>query len=164
MNGIHQGGNMGTTNSNPAIRRARPILTTSNRKHRSVRSDDALPQQDQVESVARAFRTLAMVYASIAQVLRQRLDRSGADIGEIAALGRKYEWISDRRRKVRMVLAAKPVLLAYVRADCSEPERTATLAASAVDLVRVSNDLPTALALLEYVDYELGWASPARAA
>src|SRR6185369_13398541 len=155
---------MGTTNSNPSIRRTRPIFNASSRKQRAGRNDNDLPQRDQVESVARAFRTLAAVYASIAQILRQKLDRSGADIGEIAALGRQYEWISDRLRKVRMVLDAKPDLLAYVHADCSEPERTATLAASAVDVARVSRDLPTALAVLEYVDHELGWASPARAA
>jgi hypothetical protein len=116
------------------------------------------------ENAAVLLEALGKIYGRVARQLRKRIDGCGADVREIGRLGQRYAWISDRYRMVNTMLHSEPMILAYVCPEGAYSSQLGSLIESAEEVSRRSATLETALAVLEYLDHELGWALPARAA
>jgi hypothetical protein len=113
---------------------------------------------------ASLLEALENVYGRVGRHLRKRIDECGTDVREIGRLGQRYAWISDRYRMVNTMLHSEPMIRDYVCAEGAYAAQLDSLIASAEELSRRPADLETTLAFLEYIDHELGWALPARAA
>jgi hypothetical protein len=120
--------------------------------------------KDREDDAAALLESLAAVYGRVARRLRKRIDACDGGVREIARLGRRYAWISDRYHMVNTMLHSEPMLRAYVCAEGAGSTQLPSLIESAEEVSRRSATLDTALAVLEYIDHELGWALPARAA
>jgi hypothetical protein len=114
-------------------------------------------------SEARGFRrallALSAAYTKTGNALSDRLQHTSPDLEELSHLGASYGWISDRRRLVQTYLEAEPAVMAYACADFGQPEQIKSLADAASELAGESRSLFSALALLNYIDQELGWAA-----
>ena len=106
----------------------------------------------------RALQALGAAYTRVATLLDDALERSDADLSQLAAVGANYTWISERRRLVKTFLEAEPAILAYAHGDCPSPEQIRALAETATELAGNEGTLASALGLLNYIDLELGWA------
>lgn len=106
----------------------------------------------------RALQALSTAYTQVATMLDEALERSDADLSQLAALGANYAWISERRRLVKTFLESEPAILAYAYCDCPRPDEIRSLAETAIELASDTETLTSALGLLNYIDLELGWA------
>jgi hypothetical protein len=127
-------------------------------KRKQTRRRSATRPTAGIRGAAGQFKALAKVYGRVARHLWLSLDRSRTDFREIALLGRRYSWVSDRQRMVQAMLRAKPAVRDYVCADGAHAIRLRSLIESADEVSHQAATLPTALAVLEYIDHELGWA------
>jgi hypothetical protein len=116
------------------------------------------------EDTAALLESLEKIYNRVGRQLRKRIDECGTDVREIGRLGQRNAWISDRYRMVSTMLHSEPMIRAYVCAEGACSSQLASLIASAREVSRRPAALETSLAFLEYIDHELGWALPARAA
>jgi hypothetical protein len=116
------------------------------------------------DDTAELLAALENVYSRVARQLRKRIDECGTDVREIGRLGQRYAWISDRYRMVNTMLHSEPMIRDYVCAEGAYAAQLGSLIASAEEVSRRPAALETTLAFLEYIDHELGWALPARAA
>src|SRR5262245_60317587 len=112
----------------------------------------------EAQGFRRALQALSAAYARVGNALSDRLQHSGSDLGELAALGASYGWVADRRRLVQTYLEAEPAVMAYACADFGQPDQIRSLAETAAELGGESQSLFAALGLLHYIDHELGWA------
>jgi hypothetical protein len=106
----------------------------------------------------RALQALGAVYARVAALLDEALERSDTDLSQLSALGANYAWISERRLLVKAFLDSEPAILAYAHCDCRCPGQIRSLAETAIELASQAETLPSALGMLNYIDLELGWA------
>jgi hypothetical protein len=118
----------------------------------------------QEDDAAALLEELESIYERVGRQLRNRIDACGDDVREIARLGEYYAWISDRYRMVKTMLHSEPMIRAYVCAEGAGSSQLSSVINSAQEVSRRPARLAVALAVLEYIDHELGWALPARAA
>lgn len=113
----------------------------------------------EAQGFRRALLALSAAYTRAGNALSDRLQHSHPELAELSQLGASYGWISDRRRLVQTYLEADPAVMAYACADFGQPDQIKSLAEAASELASESRSLFSALALLDYIDQELGWAA-----
>jgi hypothetical protein len=113
----------------------------------------------EAQGFRRALQALSAAYARVGNALSDRLQHANSDLDAVSSLGASYGWITDRRRLVQTYLEAEPAVMAYACADFGAPDQIRSLAEAAVELAGESQSLFSALALLSYIDHELGWAA-----
>ncbi|HVO03850.1 MAG TPA: hypothetical protein VMT54_16735 [Candidatus Cybelea sp.] len=114
---------------------------------------------EQATRFQQALRALDAAYSIVGAALYNRIQRPAVDVHEISALGASYGWISERRSLVQSFLDAEPAVLAYAGVDFDEPEHIRSLAETAAELASEHHSLISAIALLSYIDQELGWTA-----
>ena len=113
----------------------------------------------EAQGFRRALLALSAAYTKVGNALSDRLQHTNPDLAELSQLGASYGWISDRRRLVQTYLEAEPAVMAYACADFGQPDQIRSLAEAASELAGETRSLFSALALLNYIDHELGWAA-----
>jgi hypothetical protein len=134
------------------------VTKRSNGKHHPIVLGRGIGRRTDAVGFQRALEALGAAYAQVASMLDQAIESTDSGLGQLAALGANYAWISERRQLVKTFLESEPAILAYAHIDCPAPDQIQSLAETATELAGKHETLPSALGLLNYIDLELGWA------